>query len=142
MSSADLTLTIDRVLPASPERVFTAITDPEMFGRWMGPEGSIVTVHEMAVTIGGKLSFDVALPDGSTFTLFGVYEEIDPPRRLVHSWAMEGDDEISTVVFELEPVGRSTRLILTHHGLTTPEDVSQNQYGWDHQFDRLERMLS
>jgi uncharacterized protein YndB with AHSA1/START domain len=142
MSASDLVLTIDRVLPASPERVFAAITDPMLFGRWMGPEGSTVTVHEMTVKIGGKLSFDVALPGGPTFTLFGFYEEIDPPRRLVHSWAMEGDEEISTVVFELEPVGRATRLILTHHGLTTPEDVSQNQYGWNQQFDRLEQLLS
>lgn len=142
MSAADLMLTIDRILPATPERVFTAITDPDLFGRWMGPEGSEVTVHEMTVAVGGKLSFDVTLPDGSSFTLFGYYEEIDPPRRLVHSWAMEGDDAVSTVVFELEPLGDTTRLILSHHGLTTPEDVSQNRFGWDHQFDRLEALLS
>lgn len=143
MTTRDLIVAIDRVLPAPPEAVFEAITDPEKFALWMGPEGSQVTVEEMNLTLGGKLQFVVKLPDdGPEFTLFGFYEEIDPPIKLVHSWALEGDEEVSTIVFELEPHGDGTRLHLKHHGLTRPEDVDQNQAGWAHQLDRLETLLS
>lgn len=143
MSAQDLLVSIDRVLPASPERVFSALTQPDLFARWMGPEGSDVTVEEMTLTLGGRLAFLVNLPEGGPqFRLFGFYEEIEPPRRLVHSWAMDGDDEVSTVVFELEPHGEGTRLQLTHHGLTRPEDVAQNEGGWQHQLDRLEALLA
>jgi hypothetical protein len=55
---------------------------------------------------------------------------------------MEGEDEVSTIVFVLEPHGEGTRLQLTHHGLTRPEDVDQNEAGWSHQLDRLESLLS
>lgn len=143
MSVQDLIVAIDRVLPAPPEKVFAALTEPDLFAQWMGPEGSEVTVEEMTVTMGGRLAFLVALPEGGPqFRLFGFYEDIDPPRRLVHSWGMEGDDEVSTVVFELEPHGDGTRLQLHHHGLTRPEEVAQNEGGWQHQLDRLEALLT
>lgn len=143
MSVQDLIVSIDRVLPAPPEKVYAALTEPKLFAQWMGPEGSKVTVEEMTLTLGGRLAFLVTLPGGGPqFRLFGFYEEIDPPHRLVHSWGMDGDDEVSTVVFELEPHGDGTHLQLSHHGLTRPEDVAQNEDGWQHQLDRLEALFT
>ena len=143
MTTRDLLVALDRVLPAPPETVFEALTDPALFAKWMGPEGSDVSVEEMNLTLGGRLAFIVELPDGGpSFELFGFYEEIDPPKRLVHSWAMEGDDEVSAVVSDLEPHGDGTRLQLHHHGLTRPEEVGQNEAGWNHQLDRLKELLS
>lgn len=142
MTSPDLIVTVDRVLTAPPDTVFRALTDPGLFGRWMGPHGSTVTVTEMELAIGGRLAFDIQLPDnGPSFSLYGYYEEIDPGRRLVHSWAMRGEDVVSTVVFDLEPVGTGTRITVTHHGLTSPEDVAQNDGGWRHQLQRLDNLL-
>jgi uncharacterized protein YndB with AHSA1/START domain len=143
MTAADMILEIDRVLPARPETVFRALTDPTLFSQWMGPEGSVVTVDELQLTLGGRLAFRVKLSeDGPEFALFGFYEEIEPPGRLVHSWGMEGDDEISTVVWQLEAVETGTRVQLRHHGLSSPEDVSQNEGGWNHQLDRLAALLT
>lgn len=141
MTTRDLVVAIDRVIEAPPEAVFDALTDPAKFARWMGPEGSDTTVEELSLTLGGRLAFSVRMPDGLQFRLYGFYEEIEEPRRLVHSWGMDGDDEISTVVWELEPHGDGTRLLLTHHGLTRPEQVAQNEAGWSHQIDRLEALL-
>lgn len=143
MTTQDLVVSIDRILPAPPEAVFEAITRPEKFALWMGPEGSTVQVQTMNLTLGGELRFTVQLPDdGPAFTLYGFYEEIEPPRRLVHSWAMDGDEEVSTIVFDLEPHGDGTRLRLNHHGLSRPEDVGQNEAGWGHQLDRLGKLFS
>lgn len=143
MSVRDLVVSIDRVLSASRETVFAALTDPGLFARWMGPEGSDVVVEEMTLALGGRLAFAVTMPGGGpSFRLYGFYEEIEPPARLVHSWALEGEDEVSTVVFELQPHPDGTRLELTHHGFTRPEDVPQTEGGWRHQLDRLEALLT
>lgn len=143
MSAADLLVSVDRLLPASPEVVFNALTDPVLFSQWIGPEGSIVTVDEFTLALGGRLAFRISIPGSETeFALYGFYEEIDPPRRLVHSWAVAGEDEISTVVFTLEPRGNATFLQLTHHGLTRPEDVTNNDTGWRACLDRLELIVT
>lgn len=142
MTTRDLIVEIDRVLTAPPEVVFDALTDPTKFALWMGPEGSKTTVEELNLALGGRLAFAVAMPDGSEFKLYGFYEEIEEPRRVVHSWAMEGEEGVSTVIWELEPHGDGTRLLLTHLGLTRPEEVGQNEAGWNHQIDRLEAVLA
>lgn len=143
MAHKDLLVSIDRVLPAPPSVVFSALTDPELFGQWIGPENHQVTVEELTVAIGGRLAFTVSMPEyDMTFRLYGFYEVIEPPNRLVHSWALEGEDEISTVVFELEEHESGTRLSLTHHGLTKPEDVANNDSGWNDCLDRLEQLIA
>lgn len=144
MSTADdLIIEIDRHLAASPETVFRAITTPALVERWMGPEGSTCTVDTLELTLGGKLAFSVSLPDGGpTFRIYGFYEDIQPGRRLVHTWGDEGEELTSTVVWELEPVGDGTRLTLRHLGLTSPEEYEQNDGGWRHLLDRLEQVLT
>jgi uncharacterized protein YndB with AHSA1/START domain len=141
MTQAPLVVEVDRVLPATPETVFRALTEPTLFAQWMGPDGATTTVEELDVRIGGRLSFVVAMPDGGPhFRLYGYYEEIEPGKRLAHSWMMDGDDSVSTVVFTLEPVGDQTRLGIRHHGLS-PEEVAQNDAGWNYQLDRLQTVL-
>lgn len=143
MAPQDLLVSIDRVLPAPPSVVFGALTDPALFPRWIGPENAEVTVEELTVAIGGRLAFTVSMPEyDMLFRLYGFYEVIEPPTRLVHSWGLEGEDEISTVVFELEAHDSGTRLSLTHHGLTKPEDVTDNDSGWRACLDRLERLVT
>ena len=143
MSAADLLVSVDRLLPAAPEVVFDALTDPNLFAQWIGPEGSVTTVDELTLTLGGRLAFRISIPAMDVeFSLYGFYEEIDPPRRLVHSWAVAGEDEISTVEFTLEPRGDATFLQLTHHGLTRPEDVTNNDSGWRACLDRLEAIVT
>jgi uncharacterized protein YndB with AHSA1/START domain len=43
--------------------------------------------------------------------------EVDPPRRLVHSFAFVGmSDEPTRVTYQLEPLGEMVKLTLTHGG--------------------------
>jgi uncharacterized protein YndB with AHSA1/START domain len=58
--------------------------------------------------------------------------EIDPPRRLVHTLTALWSDEVksegaSRVTWEIEPVGDSCRLLVTHDELA--EDANDELYG-------------
>jgi len=58
---------------------------------------------------------------------------IDPPLSLVHTWRVDDEELVSTVRFDLEPVGSQTHLRIHHRGFVDPVDLEQNQGGWiDH----------
>jgi uncharacterized protein YndB with AHSA1/START domain len=140
--ASDLGIVIDRRIPGTPELVFQALTDPALYARWMGPVGSETQVDEMDVRPGGRLAFRVRFPGGPEFALGGNYQEVDPPRRLVHTWAMAGDTSTTTVTFDLREEMGQTRILLTHVGFTDRAEIEQNDAGWRHQLDRLEELMS
>ena len=92
-------------IAAPPERVFQAISDPTQLPRWWGQEGLYrVTKSTMDVRPGGKWRSDGVGADGKTFYVEGKYLEVDPPRRLVHTWLGSYSGPRETVVYwELEP---------------------------------------
>ncbi len=80
-------------IAAPPARVFQAISDPSQLPRWWGQDGLYhVTKSTMDVRPGGK-----------TFWVEGEYLEVDPPKRLVHTWVSSYDTARTVVRWELEP---------------------------------------
>lgn len=140
--TSPLSLAVDVILPAAPERVFEALTQPDRYSRWMGPEGSTTTVTTMEPLPGGRLEFTVSFPDGYAVQISGEYLAVEPPTRLSHTWQVEGDEASTTVTIDLHPTADGTQLVLVHEGFASAEDVSQNDGGWRHQFDRLATLLS
>jgi uncharacterized protein YndB with AHSA1/START domain len=134
---------IDRVIPAAIETVYRAITTPDLFERWMGPEGSSVHITEMNVTVGGRIAFHVDSPDGHTASLHGTFRDLEPPSRIVHTWADATDvaADVSTVTYELSSESGGTRLVLTHVGVPA-EDRQMVDAGWGHVLGRLSALAA
>ena len=86
-------------LPASPEEVWEALTDPEQLEEWFATE------VELEVRTGGLGVFRWG--NGETRT--AVVEEVDPPRRFGFRWT-DGDEAESEVVFDLEETAGGTRV--------------------------------
>lgn len=135
-----LAVAVDAMLPASPGRVFEALTRPDLYGQWMGPEGSTTEVSEMDPVPGGRLAFTVYFPGGSVL-IQGEYLTVDPPRRISHTWQVEGEATTTTVTIDLHATATGTQLVLVHDGFIDDEDREQNDGGWRHQMERLERLL-
>jgi uncharacterized protein YndB with AHSA1/START domain len=59
MDLPDYDVEITKVLPASPERVYEAFTDPDQFARWYGPDGFPVerSTVELDARLGGRQRF-------------------------------------------------------------------------------------
>ena len=84
------------VLGAVREEVWSALTDPERLGEWLG--------EALAIELrpGGELV--LRLPDGQERR--GFVEEVDPPAVLVLWWRPMGEDGTRLRVVETRPLAR------------------------------------
>jgi uncharacterized protein YndB with AHSA1/START domain len=76
-----------RSIPATPQQVFAAITDPQRLARWWGPAGFSNTFKVCELKPGGAWSFVMHGPDGKDYPNESVIAEIEAPRRFVVSHA-------------------------------------------------------
>jgi uncharacterized protein YndB with AHSA1/START domain len=112
-------------IKTTPEKLWEAITDPELRSRY-----SFGVRTDSDWTPGSEYRSTAA--DGSIEIAAGENLEVDPPRRLVQSFnALWGDDVkaegTSRVTWEIEPVGDSCRLVVTHDQLR--EGANGQLYG-------------
>jgi uncharacterized protein YndB with AHSA1/START domain/biotin operon repressor len=112
-------------IKTTPERLWEAITDGEMrskynFGAQVNSDWTPGSPYRM-----GHPGANVELGEGENL-------EVDPPRRLVQSFTALWSDEVksqgtSRITWEIEPVGDSCQLTVTHDQL--PEDANPELYG-------------
>jgi uncharacterized protein YndB with AHSA1/START domain/DNA-binding transcriptional ArsR family regulator len=109
----------------TPERLWEAITNGETRGKYQF--GNRITSDWKP---GGR--FEMSNPKAPDLLGEGVNLEVDPPRRLVQTMvALWGDDVksegTSRITWEIEPVGDSCRLTVTHDQLR--EGANSQLYG-------------
>jgi uncharacterized protein YndB with AHSA1/START domain/DNA-binding transcriptional ArsR family regulator len=112
-------------IKTTPERLWEAITDPEIRARYnfgAAPQTDWKPGSPLNLVVSGK---GFQLGDGEVL-------EVDPPRRLVHTMRALWDDDVkaegfSRVTFDIEPVGDSCRLTVTHDQLR--EGANNQLYG-------------
>lgn len=73
----------ERVLAASPRRVFAAFEQPDQLSRWWGPEGFTNIFERFEFEPGGHWVFVMHAPGGGNFPNENVFREIHPDSRLV-----------------------------------------------------------
>ena len=121
----------------TPERLWKAITDGEMrrrysFGLAVASDWQAGSRYQLSTPTGGTIA------EGENL-------EVDPPHRLVQSftalWSEEVQREgVSRVTWEIEPVGDSCRLTVTHDQLR--EDAHGEIYGgWPQILSGLKTLL-
>jgi uncharacterized protein YndB with AHSA1/START domain len=124
-------------MPARPSEVFAAWTTPERMATWMSPKGAAEA--EVDLRVGGR--FRVIMVDADRLEHTGEYLEVDPPRRLVFTWASPyTGPEPSVVTVELHPHGDGTRLVLRHERLPA-EAVEGHRGGWGRMLERLAEVV-
>jgi DNA-binding transcriptional ArsR family regulator/uncharacterized protein YndB with AHSA1/START domain len=129
-------------IKTTPERLWQAITDPEMrrkytfgvgvFSDWT--PGSPYTARATGMTS----SPDMPISEGENV-------EVDPPRRLVQTFRALWSDDVkregtSRVTWEIEPIGDSCRLTVVHDQLR--KDANAELYGgWPMVLSGLKTLL-
>jgi uncharacterized protein YndB with AHSA1/START domain/DNA-binding transcriptional ArsR family regulator len=138
LAEGDTRAVFEIFIKTTPERLWEAITDPEMRATY---SFGVQTHSEW--TPGS--SYKASVP-GVIDIAEGENVEVDPPRRLVQSFTALWSDEVksegvSRVTWEIEPVGDdSCRLTVTHDQLR--EGASNELYGgWPQILSGLKTLL-
>jgi uncharacterized protein YndB with AHSA1/START domain len=129
-------------IAASPERVFRALASKEIVEWWVRP--GVFDTREWSgdVRVGGRWRAS-GLARGKPYTLEGEFLEVDPPRKLVHTWHLVGAPGASTTVtYLLEAIGGKTRVTLRHTGFPKGESCENTSVGWETSFQRLAEFLA
>jgi uncharacterized protein YndB with AHSA1/START domain len=127
---------------AAPERVFQALASPEVCRWWVRPGVFDTRTWEGDLRKGGRWKI-TGMARGRDYGIEGEFLEVDPPRRLVHTWRLGGSPAPpSTVTYLLEPAAGGTRITLRHSGLAARESCANTAIGWETSFERLSEILS
>jgi uncharacterized protein YndB with AHSA1/START domain len=156
-SFANLILRITRTFDATPDRVFAAWTDPEQFGQWSGPVGMKTIECALDARVGGAwrlMGEGKNLPGSQPGagvvrpTVSGKYLEVEPPKRLVFTWAWHekddfasprGQESVVTVLFNA--VGERTEMIFTQAVLKDEVSLAAHRRGWTEAFGKLDEFV-
>jgi uncharacterized protein YndB with AHSA1/START domain len=141
----ELTLEMQRRLPAAPSVVFAALSQPSELAKWFGPRGFTIPSVEFEPRRGETYRIEMQPPEGEPFYLSGEFREVDPPARLVYTfvWEDPDPDDVETLVgLSLRDSDGSTEIFFTQGTFKTEARLALHRDGWTDSFDKLEQLLS
>lgn len=140
--SEDATLTLERLLPGSIDRVWAYLTESDLRRQWLaaGTMDMRVGAAVELVWRNRELTVDPGTrPEGfgEEHRMESEITELDPPYRLSISWGSTGG-----VTFELEPVGDMVRFTVTHRRIPDRSIMLNVSAGWHAHLDVLAARLA
>ena len=95
---------ITRDFDATPAQLMRAHTDPELFARWVGPDGMDTRIIDWDATDGGRWRY-VASRDGEEYGFRGCFHTVGED-RIVQTFTFEGmPDDVSLETLTFEDLG-------------------------------------
>jgi uncharacterized protein YndB with AHSA1/START domain len=140
--AAQLTVKLSRMVEASPQRVFEAMTDPEQVAEWWGPEGFTCPELTLDPRVSGAYRIAMQPPGGELFHLAGEYVEVERASRLAYTfrWEPPDPDARETVAgLVLRERDGATEVELTQRPFATEARCELHRTGWT---DTLARLAS
>lgn len=137
-------VSLHRVLKASPEKVFRAFTEPAAIASWIPPYGFLCTVHHMDAKPGGthRMSFH-NFSTGGSHSFGGNYIEVKPGELLKYTDKFDDPnlpgDMTVTVQFKKVMVG--TEIKISQEGIPDVIPAEMCYLGWQESLDKLMRLV-
>jgi uncharacterized protein YndB with AHSA1/START domain len=119
-STVHATFVIERILTASPARVFEAWAVAAAKSRWFGPASLPSAGYTLAFEVGGHERFKAAGPDGALYGYDARYADIVDGERIVYAYDMYRDEtriSVSLATVEFAQADGGTRLTFTEQGV-------------------------
>jgi uncharacterized protein YndB with AHSA1/START domain len=142
----DCEIVLTRVFRAPRALVYDAFSKPEILKKWFGPRGWVLVGCEVDARVGGGFRFVLRGPEGHELGIRGVYRELSPPERSIHSESFDGfpGESIVTAVFN-ESGGTTTMVATILYPSKEVRDAaiqSGMEHGAAESYDKLEETLS
>ena len=122
----------------APDKVWRALTDPELLAEWLLP------VFDLTLEPGAAFTFKTQPYPGWDGTVNCRFVEIEAQRKLSYTWVV-GDMELDTVVtFTLTPTASGTHLSLVQSGFkpSQKQNFGGARYGWKMMGGKLVDLLA
>ena len=137
-------VTLHRVLKASPEKVYRAFTEPNALSAWLPPYGFLCAVHQFEAHVGGsyKMSF-TNFSTGNSHSFGGQYLEMDPNNFLKYTDKFDDPNlpgEMITSVW-LEKVSCGTDLKIIQEGIPSAIPAEMCYLGWQESLEKLTKLV-
>ena len=137
-------VSLHKVLEASPEKVYRAFTQPLAIASWLPPYGFLCTVHEMNVKVEGsfKMSFH-NFSTGNGHSFGGKYLEIKPNEFIKYTDKFDDPNlpgEMVTSVW-LKKVSVGTEIKVVQENIPSVIPVEMCYLGWQESLDKLTRLV-
>lgn len=135
-----------RDFAATPEQLFRAHTDPELFARWVGPDTMNTRIERWDASTGGSWRY-VSVHDGAEYGFHGCFHDVRPD-RIVQTFAFDGDpDAVALETLWFEDLGDGRTRLRTQSLVDSFESRdawlrSGMEVGVDEGYAKLDRMLA
>lgn len=115
---SERTIEVDQFLPFPVDRVWRALTEPELLAKWFMP-------NDFAPVVGHRFTFRTDPVPSANFdgTVHCEVLALEPDRLLRIAW--RGGALDTTVTWTLAAEGTGTRLFLVHDGFDPDDPVQQ-----------------
>ena len=141
---ADNSVSLHKVLKASPEKVFRAFTEANAMAAWLPPYGFLCTVHELDVKVGGKyrMSFQ-NFSTGNGHSFGGEYLEIRTNEFIKNTDRFDDPNlpgEMITSVW-LKKVSVGTEIKILQENIPPAIPLEMCYLGWQDSLDKLTKLV-
>lgn len=137
-------VSLHRVLKASPEKVFRAFAVPNAYAAWIPPYGFLGIVHQMDFKVGGsyKMSF-MNFSTGNSHSFGGNFLEIEPNKFIKNTDKFDDpnlEGEMTTSIW-LTKVSAGTELKVLQEGIPAVIPTDMCYLGWQESLDKLMKLV-
>ena len=141
---ADNSVSLHRVLKASPEKVFRAFTEATAIASWLPPYGFTCTVHEINAKVGGtfKMSFH-NFSTGNGHSFGGEYLEVKPGEFLKYTDKFDDPNlpGVMTTSVWLKKVMVGTEIKILQEGIPPQIPAEMCYLGWQESLEKLAKLV-
>lgn len=137
-------VSLHRVLKASPEKVYRAFTQPTAMAAWLPPNGFLCTVHEMEVKVDGRFRMSFTnFSTGNGHSFGGRYVALQTNEFLKYTDRFDDPNlpgEMSTSVW-LKKVSIGTELKILQEDIPSMIPAEMCYLGWQESLEKLARLV-
>jgi uncharacterized protein YndB with AHSA1/START domain len=137
-------VSLHRILKATPEKVFRAFTQASAIASWLPPYGFICTVHEMSAKKGGtfRMSFE-NFSTGNSHSFGGTYVEVKPGEFLKYTDKFDDPNlpgEMITSVWLRKTIA-GTEIKILQEGIPEAIPAEMCYLGWQESLEKLAKLV-
>jgi uncharacterized protein YndB with AHSA1/START domain len=141
---ANNSVTLHRVLKATPEKVYRAFTEPAAMSFWLPPYGFLCAVHQIDARAGGSYRATFTnFSTGNGHSFGGNFLEIKPNEFIKHTDKFDDPNlpgEMITSIW-LKKVLVGTELKIVQEGIPSAIPAEMCYLGWQESLEKLAKLV-